>query len=134
MSKIIKQAIVMVALMWLIPISYAESEQSSSRMVFVSFSMPKESLKSIIREAKARHVPVVIRGLVNNSFKQTLASMKELMGENIGGIQLDPMLFREFKVTAVPAFVSKYQNGYDIIYGNVHIDYAFDEMRRRHHA
>src|ERR1700721_885673 len=71
-------------------------------LIFVSFSMPKESLKGWMDEAEKIHAPLVIRGLVNNSFKETVKKMTELANDNHGGVQLDPTLFKAFNIKQVP--------------------------------
>ncbi len=110
----------------------------SNVLVFVSFSMPKESVKGWMREAEKIHAPVVIRGLVNNSFKATMQKMTELARDNHGGVQLDPTLFKLFNIKQVPAVVvTNYTpclanrtcvNTYDVVYGDVHLDYALKKI------
>ena len=117
---------------------YAGENRNSNVLIFVSFSMPKESIKGWMQEAEKIHAPVVIRGLVNNSFKATIQKMKELVNDNQGGVQIDPNLFRKFKIKQVPAVVVRsIQNclptqtcfeDYDVIYGNVHLDYALEKI------
>lgn len=49
-------------------------------LVFVSFSMPEASLRSLLAEAARVESPVVLRGLVDNSMKRTVARLGELLG------------------------------------------------------
>ncbi|WJW74707.1 TrbC family F-type conjugative pilus assembly protein [Thiohalobacter sp. IOR34] len=49
-------------------------------LVFVSFSMPEVSLRSLLVEAARVESPVVLRGLVDNSMKRTVARLGELLG------------------------------------------------------
>ena len=128
MSKILKQLICMVVIMTFSGISFAVERSKSNVIIFVSFSMPKESIKGWMNEAEKIHAPVVIRGLVNNSFKETLKCVNELVGDNKGGLQLDPVLFTEFKVKQVPAVVARNNNDYDIIYGDTHLDYSLQKI------
>ena len=116
----------------------APSENQANVLIFVSFSMPKESLKGWMREAEKIHAPVVIRGLVNNSFKATIQKMTELAQDNHGGVQLDPTLFQRFQINQVPAVVVMSSSGclpnqtcreeYDVIYGDVHLSYALKRI------
>jgi conjugal transfer pilus assembly protein TrbC len=114
------------------------STQEAQVIIFVSFSMPKDSLKGWMQEAEKIHAPVVIRGLVNNSFKETLKKMTGLAHDNHGGVQLDPALFQKFQINRVPAVVvttssnclpnQSCREEYDVIYGDVHLDYALKKI------
>lgn len=118
--------------------SYCYGMTESNVLIFVSFSMPKESLKGWINDADRIHAPVIIRGLVNNSFKETTRKMSDLVKDNKGGIQLDPTLFKTFDIKQVPAVVvTKSLNcppnqtcipDFDVIYGDVHLDYALRKI------
>jgi conjugal transfer pilus assembly protein TrbC len=120
-------------------ICYGASE--SNILVFVSFSMPQTSIKGWMNEAEKIHAPVVIRGLVNNSFKATIQKMTELASDNHGGVQLDPTLFKTFNIKQVPAVVvtnnvhclpnQTCTNTYDVVYGDVHLDYALEKIARQ---
>ena len=83
-------------------------------LVFVSFSMPEASLRSLLAEAARVESPVVLRGLVDNSMKRTVARLGELLGtgdssETTGepspSLAIDPTLFERFGVDKVPTFV-----------------------------
>lgn len=134
MPKILKQLIGMVVIMTFSGICFSGERSKSNIIIFVSFSMPKESIKGWMNEAEKIHAPVVIRGLVNNSFKETLKRVNELVGDNRGGLQLDPMLFTEFKVKQVPAVVVRNNNEYDIVYGDTHLDYALQKITKQNDA
>lgn len=107
-------------------------------LIFVSFSMPKESIKGWMNDAEKIHSPVLVRGLVNNSFKETTKKIMALSEDNHGGVQLDPQLFKAFDIKQVPAVVviqdiqcvtTKTCSGtYDVVYGNVHLDYALEKI------
>lgn len=117
---------------------FANEISTSPIIIFVSFSMPKESLKSWMQEAEKIHAPIVIRGLVDNSFKATIKKMAELAIDNQGGFQIDPTLFKKFQINQVPAVVVTNKSNclptqtcredYDVIYGNVHLDYALEKI------
>ena len=83
-------------------------------LVFVSFSMSDASLRSLLAEAARADSPVVLRGLVDNSMKRTVARLGELLGtgdssETTGepspSLAIDPTLFERFGVDKVPTFV-----------------------------
>jgi conjugal transfer pilus assembly protein TrbC len=73
-------------------------------LVFVSFSMPDELLWSYMNQAKQYGAKLIIRGLVNNSFKETMKAMD--LGDNkILKLEVNPKLFKEHNITLVPAIV-----------------------------
>lgn len=132
MPKIFRQLICLfILVLTVITPCLAQERSGSNVIIFVSFSMPKESIKGWMSEAEKIHAPVVIRGLVNNSFKETIKCVNELVGDNKGGLQLDPVLFKEFKVNQVPTVVVRNQYNYDIVYGDVHIDYALQTIVKK---
>lgn len=75
--------------------------------VFVSFSMGDEALKSYYLEAQKEEASLVMQGLRNNSFLETKAKATEL------GIDFDinPNLFKKYKITAVPTIIVDDDNG-----------------------
>lgn len=107
-------------------------------IIFVSFSMPDESLKGWLREANMINAPVIVRGFVNNSFKDTINKIGALTKDNHGGIQIDPTLFQRFHVDKVPAVVVVKEPNcitgmsctfdYDIVYGDVKLSYALKKI------
>lgn len=112
--------------------------------IFISFSMPNESIKGWMNEGEKIGAPVVTRGLVNNSFKETLKKVSEFTHDNKGGVQIDPNLFRRFHIDRVPAVVvSKNESclptqtcmdEFDVIYGDVTLSYALKKIAVRNDA
>lgn len=106
----------------------------SNIIIFASFSMPKESIKQWIRQGTEIQAPIVIRGLVNNSFKDTINVLYNLNQEMHGGVQLDPTLFQKYQINKVPAVVvtntanclpnQSCHETYDVVYGDVTLSYA----------
>lgn len=77
-----------------------------SAIIFVSFSMSDESIASYLRDAKKIHASVVIRGLINNSFKDTFLKMATIVKQaGGGGVELNPRVFKKFSISRVPAIV-----------------------------
>jgi conjugal transfer pilus assembly protein TrbC len=77
-----------------------------SILIFVSFSMPEKSLEAYLRDAKKIHASVVIRGLMDNSFQKTMQRVARLVNASDGsGIELNPLWFKRFSITKVPAVV-----------------------------
>jgi type-F conjugative transfer system pilin assembly protein TrbC len=113
---------------------------TSPVLIFVSFSMPADSLKLWLEQAHKAGAKVVIRGLVNNSFKQTRLAVGQLLGKNIGGLQIDPTLFSRFAINKVPAVVVTVSSAcpknvscmpdFDVIYGNSSLNYALEKLAK----
>jgi conjugal transfer pilus assembly protein TrbC len=117
---------------------YLIKKSSESIFIFVSFSMPEISLKQWLAQAHRTGASVIIRGLINNSFKETLSAMNRLVSDNTGGLLLDPTLFQKFDIKQVPAVVVSQSNTctdeknclprFDVIYGDVTLDYALQQL------
>ena len=98
------------------------TSNNNNIILFVSLGMPKDVLHQYLIQAKIYHIPVLIRGLYTNkndltadeavgSFKDTanrvLQILKSEKGfkKSMGGVSINPLLFRSFRITAVPALV-----------------------------
>lgn len=93
-------------------------------LVFVSFSMSDDLLKTLAHQAKEKGGKIVFRGLLNGSFKE--------MGQKLRGLGvealIDPTLFQKHNVVRVPTFLHKE----DKLTGNVSVAFAlktFEEGR-----
>ena len=80
-------------------------------LVFVSFSMPEESLRQLVLDAHRAEVPVLLQGFVGGSLTETATRMRVLLGAEagqdlLGGVVIDPRAFRIFRVTEVPVFIA----------------------------
>lgn len=128
-------------------------ENNSIPLIFISFSMSEELIKNYIAEAKLYGGVLVLRGLINNSLKQTVTKLQEIEGiadkidkdtkSNLS-IIIHPHLFKLYDVKQVPAIVISKDNAgcilkyddcsalyeYDKIYGSVTIEYALEEVKR----
>ncbi|MEX1265672.1 MAG: type-F conjugative transfer system pilin assembly protein TrbC, partial [Woeseia sp.] len=86
----------------------ADGRSRPSVYVFASFSMPRASLRSLIAQGELAGVPVVLRGLVNNSIEDTMQAVLALYTEGErqqSGAVIDPTLFARFDVRQVPTVV-----------------------------
>jgi conjugal transfer pilus assembly protein TrbC len=72
--------------------------------VFISLKMPIESLRRLANDSAKVNAIFVLRGLVNNSWTQTVSTIAQLKNENIN-VVLDPNFYKKYKVTQVPAVV-----------------------------
>jgi len=75
-------------------------------LIFVSFSMPEASLKSLTQEVEGDQGnpcrPVlVMRGLYQDSFVKTAEKLKDLSVS----VEINPELFESHQVTVVPTFI-----------------------------
>ncbi len=100
--------------------------ESKSLIVFVSFSMPKELLWDYHQQIRKYGGRMVIRGLVGNSFKKTIAKMK--LDENrVLTLDINPKSFEEYGVKQVPTIVISNNKYFDKFTGSVSISHALDQ-------
>lgn len=108
-----------------------EKPQKEGLFIFVSFSMPKSLLEKLDTLAKKANGKLLIRGLKNNSFKETILHIKSIKKEGIG-IDIDPNAFVAFEIKQVPAFVISDGRKFDKLIGNVSVRYALEKFE--HHG
>lgn len=107
----------------------SELNKSVNIMIFVSFSMPDESLKAYMRDAKKIHASLVIRGLIDNSFKKTFQHISLLIKQSGGnGIELNPLWFKRFNIKSVPTVVVVNNDGECIRNNTCQIDSDYDSV------
>jgi type-F conjugative transfer system pilin assembly protein TrbC len=98
---------------------------SHETIVFISNSMPKKTLQDLATTIKDSNTRLVIRGLVNGSFQDTAALVKEIGVP----IDIDPELFERLNITQVPTFAIKDLGGaWHTLKGNVSLDYATNKL------
>lgn len=74
--------------------------------IAVSLSMPPDTLRALAADARKVGAKLVIRGLVDGSFKLTFAKAREVFNENsAAGLAIDPQVFRAFHVQGAPTFI-----------------------------
>lgn len=102
-------------------------------LIFVSFSMPESSLKSLGEEAErypenACRPVLVMRGLYQDSFAKTAEKLKDLKVP----VEINPDLFEAHQVTAVPTFVAvKDGKALHSLKGNVTLAFAIKTFAER---
>jgi type-F conjugative transfer system pilin assembly protein TrbC len=95
--------------------------------IFVSASMPQESIKVLGQHAQMIGAHVVFQGLVGGSFPKMQSYMKDL---GIA-VEIDPPKFEDYKVTVVPTFVLVNKNVSDRVSGHISIFEALDQFRKK---
>lgn len=118
----------------------AHLDKVSHTLVFLSFSMPETSLLQWLIQCKQAGATPVIRGLIHNSFKDTMSVIAVLSKKTGIGVQLDPILFQTFAINAVPAVVFIRETPscptnsdclpprFDSLFGDVSLDYALQKF------
>ncbi len=109
-------------------------------LAFVSFSMPKQSLRLLSEQLSKIGGTLVLRGLVENSISKTVAKTIELFGDKeVGGFSVDPEAFKQHQVRAVPAVViipkksckkEPCQSEFDIVYGDVPLEESLERFSK----
>lgn len=100
------------------------NKEASLFYIFVSFSLPDTTLKSLYRDTKRTGGKLVLRGLYQNSFKKTVVKLRELEIE----IVIDPLIFRKYQITAVPTFLLLKEESAFQIRGHISVIYALQQM------
>ncbi|MDP2781064.1 type-F conjugative transfer system pilin assembly protein TrbC [Devosia sp.] len=112
-------------------------------MVFVSFSMPPESLQRIVEQSERTGAHIVFRGFRGNKMMEMSQHIAKLIGNHRVEVSVNPPAFNQFQVSAVPALVialptasEGMDNGcaqatqFVKVTGDVGQDYALDLIER----
>ncbi len=129
------------------PELYARQEQMQAPiLVFISFSMPEQSLKLWAEQASCIKAPLVIRGFVENSIQQTTQKAFELFGsDGMPELLVDPEAFERFNIQTVPAVVAVShthspandqaetltESPFEVVYGDTSLEDALTLMLSR---
>ncbi len=120
-----------------------EHQTVSDAIIFVSFSMPPSSLEQWLAVSNQLHIPLVLRGMIDNSIKKTEQAILPLVKKVHGGFQINPVLFRSFHIQQVPAIVVINHEGcrtdaecgdknqFDVIYGQSTMNYALSQLSEK---
>lgn len=89
-------------------------------LVFISFSMPKNSINELNQEASKYGAELYLRGIFEKSFKKTAEKI----------LEVNPNEFKKYKIEKVPTFVLL-KDGKEVsrLLGNVSLDYANSKLR-----
>jgi type-F conjugative transfer system pilin assembly protein TrbC len=104
-----------------------EEQHLAQLFIFVSASMPQQSIKVLAQQAQKIGAHLVFRGLVGGNFPSTQSYMREL-----GVIaEIDPPKFDDYHVTVVPTFILTRNKVSDRISGHVSLFEALDQFRKK---
>jgi len=114
-------------------------------LIFISFELPEPTLARLVDQAARARASLVLRGLVNNSLRDTVERVQRLIGSRQVSVQIDPQAFDRFAVTRTPSFVLL-QGGaqpracgaaacfaadqFALAAGDVSLDYALEFIQR----
>ncbi len=108
-------------------------------LVFLSFSMPSQSIEEWLLQCKKSGATPIIRGLQDNSFQKTLQTIRYFAKKTNTGVQIDSILFKTFNIDKVPAVVyvknpmcTEEQDctdaNFDSIFGDISLLYALSKI------
>lgn len=98
-------------------------------MVFVSFSMPEDELRTRVSDAATLGVPVVLRGMVNGDMRQTGNRVAQLVKDTgKGGVQIEPVAFRRYGITSVPVLLVTCDGKSDRVQGDIDLGEALKKV------
>ncbi len=93
-------------------------------LIFISCSMPAESIKLLYAESLNQNATLVMRGLLDGSFKKTTAKLQELSVV----VQINPKLFKQYHIDRVPTIVAVGDGYHHSIAGNISFNYAKEQL------
>ncbi len=101
--------------------------QQISFMIFVSSSMPSESLRSLFQISQKIGGRLIFRGLIKDSFQETKTYFEGLKIE----ADIDPTKFDEFQITQVPTFILIGKKTSDRLEGNISVISVLEKMESK---
>ena len=111
-----------IKLMVLSLIMATSAYSSPAKILFISFSMPNMLLEQVAHESARLNIPLVLNGLHKSSMRKTLGKIFELAQKEKGvSVQIDPVAFKKYGITRVPALIVDDGMGFDVIRGNIKI-------------
>lgn len=109
-----------------------DEKRTFEAIYFVSLGIPREGLLPMLQDANRFGIPATIRGLLDNNFRKTAEVMFELTKEdNKAGVQIDPTLFTDYHINAVPALVVNCPGHSDVIRGSLPLKEALEKVAEK---
>jgi type-F conjugative transfer system pilin assembly protein TrbC len=98
-------------------------------MIFISTSMSYKSIQQWAKQAELFGAELIIRGFINNSFKETIMLAQELFNKDkIGGFVIDPFKFQQYSIDVVPTVVLDGDMGIDYVRGDIGLIEALKKL------
>lgn len=105
-----------------------EQSRKNNAMLFVSLGMPKLVLRQYLIQSKQLGIPLIIRGLLQNSYPVTAKRIYQILHPKNrfqkaikGGFEIDPVYFKKYHIKVVPALVISSGSNSSVVYGNIPI-------------
>jgi type-F conjugative transfer system pilin assembly protein TrbC len=124
------------------------SASGEQLLIFISASVPRNSLRKLARQAARVDAPLILRGVVDGDLPATAEFMHDILGdgEPRARAMIDPTLFDRFGVKQVPAVVlipggacvagiracPKVTPAHVHVAGDATLDYILDHIARTH--
>ncbi len=119
--------------------------QEPALRIFVTLDMPQGSLRRLVDQAERAGAVLVLRGLKNQSMRQTVTAVSDLLGQRRAGWVIDPEAFERHGVEAAPTFLLTFGEDsppcsattctvprpFVSVSGDISLDYALEHMARR---
>ncbi len=125
---------------------YPNQPCDSALFIFMSFNMPKESLKLWAEQASRVQCPLLLQGFVDNDLIKTTEKTRTIFGEKADvEILIDPEKFEKFKIDMVPAVMvvepynaqsnkaDSHDNttpSFDVVYGDTSLEEALKRIAK----
>ena len=95
-------------------------EKKDRIIIFISASMSEQSILQWAKQADLLDAELVMRGFIDNDFKQTVLFAQRLfVKERVGGFNIDPFLFKKYAIEIVPTVVLDVAGTVDIVAGDM---------------
>ncbi len=113
--------------------SISQEAKTPEVLIFVSLSMPEQSLKLWSQQAEKINGILLLRGLIDNSIQATTQKTVKLFSDSQkGGFNIDPEKFTQYHIKSVPAVVLAKGEDYDVVYGDTSLESALEYIA--HHG
>lgn len=111
---------------------------NNNAILFISLGMPKLVLRQYLLQSQVYGIPLVVRGLIDNSYVKTTKRVYELLHPKNkqaikSGVEIDPTWFKEFHIKTVPALVLSTHQQNCTVFGNLKIPNLLRVIRNRCH-
>ena len=113
-------------------------ENDSQLLIFVSFSMPEQSLKLWAEQASKVNGKLLLRGFVEDSLQKTTEETLRIFKEPKADFLIHPEAFEKFGIEKVPAVVIAKPDDcladdcpapdFDVVYGDTSLEDALNKI------